>query len=501
MAFRAYDEGSEKRTMRTVLDWFKDRGDIFHLSEYGLAIFRIGLGIFIILEQLFVLRYFKTLHSATGIAPFGTLQNMLPGWGTSFIPSVHALLTGDLPVRMLFVFQVVLALSIVIGFGGRLFKVITIYLLASFNMAIFPFIQPANMLLLWLTLFAALTPTDRVLATVESRGPEPAKTSLVLLGMFFVAIISHAFALSWPEDGWRDGTALKIMLERSDMATSLGRYLAPFVGVNEIANLAVRYLQLWGPFLLFVPLVSVRIAICLAMALLYLSFGVLFHQGNQNFLMAILWIGLLPRQFFRAFGFVEMPEPKDFDARSPIWPIVRVGVLGISAVALVVGIVARRMDPPLNLYYPTLKQVRATGFSNQFRPVFYTAGFMHWPWVYARDLSGKTEIYDFIDNLWLAGDSPLPSNLMEEVFHTPQFRGIVQMLVAARPFWSGWAHFLCRRITLQREYQEVETVRHTIQVSLTGEHQLMRRSTIFKVNCSELDKFDPLRGGTDTNTQ
>ena len=475
-----------------MISWFEKRGDYFHLNYTSLALFRIGLGLSVTLEQVYNLWYLKATYASSGVVPIQIVGKLFDTFnlGAPIVPSLHLLFPQALP--FLIALQLILALLFTIGVGVRYLVWPMLYLTLSFNIAIFPFAQQTNLLTFWLLLAASLLPVNRAL----SLDPDTRSTNAFGAAIFllFVMVFTYSLAHAWGQMGWQSGTALKILLQRTDVATSLGSALGALLPPTPAITLPFRVIQLFVPFLLLIPLPTVRVVTIATNLFVFLSYALFLNLGTQPLLCIALWLAILPTSFLEKLKWFGTADTRmDSGVMAPTHWLRPAALVVAAAVLAHVVITYRPQNPNEGIIYGQSIDVRRFGISDQFRRMYITNRSRGWLKIYAGAAPGeRKESYDFITNQFstFAGLEQPPANIFSETLHNQRFRAIYSVITRGyggkNIFWPAWKSHLCRRIRAQRPYTNIEVVWNVQPISLDGTQQPVREISVFAADCAEV---------------
>ena len=275
----------------------------------SLAVFRMGLGLLIILDLFTRAGFLVEHYTDDGLLPrYALLQKF---WRPAYW-SLHVI-NGEAWFQIaLFGVIGLCAFFVLVGYRTRLFLVISWLLAISLQNRISIILSGGDMLLRALMLFAIFLPVgarwsldhhqnpDRANAAQSTSSFEVKSWAGVCL-MLQLAFVYH-FVIYIRTGGphWWDGTALYYAFSIDQMTTDWGMWLKSQTEILTLATHATLYVELLGPLLIFVPIFTrkIRLVVVFVMCGLHLSIPLFMKIGHFPLISCVGWLFLLPADFW-----------------------------------------------------------------------------------------------------------------------------------------------------------------------------------------------------------
>ena len=234
---------------------------LFAIDVRSLALYRICIGLVLLVDLLTRGSDIQQHYSDLGVLPREALWQLflLSKWHWS----LHALTGSVAGQTALFVFAVMCAVALILGYRTRLATVLSWLLLASLH-ARNPMLQYGGdhllrMLLFW-SMFLPLGcywSIDRLRGVVAQGWPGrhlSMASAAILLQIFMLYFFSSLFKRN---EIWQGGEGLYLALSTDMFSKPLAHHLLEYPQLLEQASLVVPWFQFLVPFLLFVPWATV----------------------------------------------------------------------------------------------------------------------------------------------------------------------------------------------------------------------------------------------------
>lgn len=284
---------------------FKEKfSELFGIDLRSLALFRIGIALLIIVDLINRARDLRAHYTDWGVMPRGTL---LEEFARSSYLSLH--LINGLPLFqvVLFVVAGLLALGLLIGYRTRLMTVLSWILLISLQSRNPMVLQAGDVVLrmyLFWGMFLPLGASYSVdSAFNNSTQAKPTRilsaASVAILLQVFMVYFFTAVLKDHPR-WWVDGTAIYYALSIDQFTTPLGHYVLQFEKLLQVLTIFVIYLEFYGPFIAFTPILTGPIRTVTAFAFMGLHVGFIFFMklGLFPYISIIGWFLFLPTWFW-----------------------------------------------------------------------------------------------------------------------------------------------------------------------------------------------------------
>jgi hypothetical protein len=232
--------------------------------------------------------------------------------------SIHAWLSGSLAAQwVLFGASFAAAIALLVGFQARLAAGASWLLLASLQVRN-PLVawEGADKLLVALLFWSLFVPLGARLSIDARRRPLQAASWLCTPGT--ALLVLQVCAIYWITGmaktgaAWLDGRALAFALRVDYFGSPLGAWARQFDGPLSLLSHATRWLELLGPFLLFVPW-NTWLFRLLAMGAFYgfhLGILLLMSVGFFSPVSMVMWLPLLPGQAWDALARLRGHAPE-----------------------------------------------------------------------------------------------------------------------------------------------------------------------------------------------
>ncbi len=253
----------------------------------SLALFRIGVGLVLVVDWLLRIPQIDQLYTDAGVLP----REALMRFSGRPLLSLH-LLSGAWSVQLLlFTIALVFAVGFVAGYRTRLCAVVSWALLLSMHVRN-PFVLHGGdavlRLLIFWSMFAPLNQRwslDRALnpstPVLPARHLSPASLALVfqICGIYWFAAAAKMHP-SW----LGEQSAVYYALSLDQFATPVGRFLLAYHGVMQLMTTGTILLELLGPLLAISPVFTVPLRLLIPLSFMG------FHVG----LALTMWLDLFP---------------------------------------------------------------------------------------------------------------------------------------------------------------------------------------------------------------
>lgn len=271
-------------------------GRLFAIDTRALAAFRICLGLVLLVDTLHRCGDLVAFYSDTGVLPRADLHALflLSDWHWS----LHLLAGSARGQAVFFGVAAIAAIAFTVGYRTRLATVVSWVLLASLHarnpLIVYGGDHLLRMLLFW-SLFLPLAARWSLDARRRPRPTAPsgralsAASAAILVQMLLLYLFSGLFKLN---QAWSSGVALQRVFESGMFSKSLAHTLLAFPGLLHAVSIAVPWIEIGLPLLLFSPLATqrVRLLAVVALASMHLGFALTLETGIFQW---VAWSGLL----------------------------------------------------------------------------------------------------------------------------------------------------------------------------------------------------------------
>ena len=325
--------------------------ELFGLDLRSMALFRVGLGVMLLMDLLKRSLAFTAHYTGEGIVPKEQIEDYLH---VQPIFRLYMLSDEAWFQAGLFVSQALLALAFTVGYRTRLVAILSFWMLVSLQRRN-PFIcHTGDGLLSVLALWAIFLPLGAAYSVDQLRRPRKPELqrqhlSVATFGFCF-QLVCFYFMAGWfkaQQDVWLRGDAVMEFTRIDNYVTWFGSLLADMPQVSRFFNHYTLVLEEYGSILLFVPFLTPWLR------LLGIFLFVTFHIG----LHLAVYIGILE---LSSIVFVCALLPAEFwDVLLPRVPVPRTWRRAWSGLAQRLRSSARAPQPgPVS---PALRYARVGG--------------------------------------------------------------------------------------------------------------------------------------------
>lgn len=224
------------------------------IDTRSLAVFRICIGLIVVVEVLLRARNFSLFYTEGGLIP----QAVATGRTGESAFSVYFYTTDSTVIAVLFAIQILVALLLVVGYRTRTATVLTFLLMVSLdhhNPIVLSYADTLLRLLLFWAIFLPLGERWSIDAVHADREPRQTvatfATALALGQMCYMYVRNGIHKLEG--DAWLDGTATPTILARDDFTFLLGEYTHHMTPLLELGTYLWTGMMLFGFLLFFAP--------------------------------------------------------------------------------------------------------------------------------------------------------------------------------------------------------------------------------------------------------
>jgi hypothetical protein len=287
---------------------------LFGIDARSLALFRIGLALFILADLALRVGDLGAFFTDEGVLPKESILAHYPPAMTVW--SLYLLGGSAAAQGTLLLVQALCAALLLVGFRTRLMAAVSWMFLVSLDVRNPLVIQGgdtlAQLMLFWgmfVPLGAAFS-VDRALAPAEQG--EPGAQPILSTGT--IALLAQVFVLYYfaglhkhQSLAWRDGTAIAKTLAMPEMVHGSGAFLASHPGLLTALTHAVLYFEIAGPFLLFCPWmhVPVRAAALAGFVGLQLGLASCLKLGLFPFISTLVMVLFVPGEIWARLPWIE----------------------------------------------------------------------------------------------------------------------------------------------------------------------------------------------------
>ncbi|BAQ66671.1 HTTM domain-containing protein [Geminocystis sp. NIES-3709] len=273
---------------------------LFGFDLRSLALFRICLGILILIDLTVRFQDLKAHYTDFGVLPRDVL---LTRHFNPWFWSIHLFSGQSLFQIALFLMTGICAIALILGYQTRLFTILSWFFLVSLQNRN-PLINNSGDVLFRLLLFWSIFlplgsyySVDYALNLAKNKLSKKIFSGATIALTFQICLIYWCAWLFKSDPIWRvEGTAVYYALSLDLFATSFGKYLLNFPELLKFLNFATLSIELIGPFFLFMPIFtdSFRLATVIVFIGLHLGFRLALIIGIFYLVSCTGWLIFIP---------------------------------------------------------------------------------------------------------------------------------------------------------------------------------------------------------------
>lgn len=265
---------------------------LFGIDERSLALFRVGLGVALLIDWGLRLDHISVFYTDGGVLPRAAA---LQFWDSRYLNSLFFATGTFWGALALMLPAGPIALAVLFGWRTRLMSALALVMMVSWQVRDFPVVQGSDDLLRMLLFWSLFLPLGRcwsVDAALDRKAADREPHGRIWLSVGCAALMlqsSYVYLMGaiikagnpvWFEDG----TAIYYAMNIDQFTTALSPYLLEFPSLMTLLTRFVFLLELVGPILLFCPWATPRVR------LLVLAGLIPMHLGFKLFLQ----VGMFP---------------------------------------------------------------------------------------------------------------------------------------------------------------------------------------------------------------
>jgi len=290
----------------------------FSIDPRTLGLFRISLGVTLLIDLFFRSRVYEHFYSNEGLLPNHTLLWAPPA---PHLFSLFFTLSTPTEVAVGMAICGLVFLSLLVGYRTKLSQILSFICLVSLNTRVSPLENGGDMVMNILTTFTMFLPlgqrfsVDALLASLrrrvehqptdlhdrnEMRVPVSRVFSIVVLALILQLTLIYFFNVVHKSGRtWEDGTAVHLTLQQDRIITPFGVWLREHAPIWSLKAMtwATIVIESLGAILVFSPFFPVwtRGLAIMLMPFLHLSFALCLNLGPFSYAMALFFM-LLPHE-------------------------------------------------------------------------------------------------------------------------------------------------------------------------------------------------------------
>jgi hypothetical protein len=434
--------------------------EIFYVDLRSLAALRIGLGLVILADLATRARHLVAHYTDMGVAPSDVVLADY-GWGCYL--SVHWWASGSVTaVAAVFAGSGVVAMLLVAGWRTRIMTIACWYLASSLHVRMQMLNNAGDGTLELLLFWSIFLPLGARWA-IDARRTEPAADRHVSIATFglltqIAYIYFFAAVLKLFVDVWQDGDAVGFVLHLDSYTTPVSAWLAQFEGVFKFLTMATLFWELFGPLLIFAPVITpwARTIGILGFWSMHLGFGLALSLGIFPWISAVAWIAFIPTELWDRVLPSSVARPG-----VPPLRLRRVAAYVAAGACVLVFVANLRSVKPIKRLVPRFvsqasKAVRLQQGWSMFTDLRYDGVYSGW-YIVAATLDDRTEVDLLLDGAPLTWEPPRYGTERYATARWAQFHYYVHDPQES-PFWAPYADYLCRTWADRTDMGRIETI-------------------------------------------
>lgn len=280
--------------------------ELFSIDLRSLALFRICLGVIILIDLGIRLTALEAHYTDSGVLP----RSLVYEQGGQTLPwSIH-FLSGRTDVQaLIFLIQGLFGFALLVGYKTWIVTVVNWYLMCSLFVRNLLVLQGGDVLLLLLLFWSIFLPLgarwslDRLWEPKDLPVPKRAftgATAALLLQVVIVYVFAAIF--KWNRD-WLSGEAVYFALNLDSFAKPVGVWLRQFYPLMIYTSYVVLAFEVLCPLLAFSPFATAtcRIIAFATATVMHLGFDLGLTLGLFAYISITSWMVFIPSQFWDWF--------------------------------------------------------------------------------------------------------------------------------------------------------------------------------------------------------
>lgn len=287
---------------------------LFGIDLRSLALFRVCLGVIVLLDLCSRARYLTAHYTDRGVMPRDALYVYLlaPAQWTFHVFSGSAAWQ-----IFLFVLAGLFAVGMIFGYRTRWMVFFTWVFAISLQYRN-PMINNSGDQLLRLLLFWSMfLPLGAKFSIDAAVNPDPERLPRRVFNVASFALLMQVCIVYWFTAALKshpiwiaDFSAVYYALSIEQFVTPLGKLIYPYPALMQGLTILTLYLEIIGPAMVFLPVwtARVRVGVILLFLALHLGFGLSMRLGFFPWISAASWLVFLPSEFWDAL-FARLRTP------------------------------------------------------------------------------------------------------------------------------------------------------------------------------------------------
>lgn len=281
--------------------------ELWTLDLRSLALFRVGLGVTLLLDLVVRSQHLRAHYSDAGIWPRAAwLANQRGPLDWSF----HLATGGELGIALMMGAAALCALSLALGYWTRLATALSWLLLFSLQQRNPHVLNGGDALLRILLFWALFLPLGQRLSLDRLQSGRGSAATTVRSAAAFALLaqigLVYGFAAIWKDHPmWHgDANAVYYALSIDQFATAASGWLLARPELLRLLTIGVWWLEALGPALLFLPgFTGVARALAVALFLgLHAGFAIFMELGLFPLICGVAWLAVTPSVVWDSLG-------------------------------------------------------------------------------------------------------------------------------------------------------------------------------------------------------
>lgn len=288
--------------------------DLFGIDLRGLAVFRIGLGLLILVDLCNRSRDLVAHYTDEGILPRSARLLFFESNASSsyrYWWSLHMMGGNAWSQALLFAIAAAAAACLLVGYRTKLATIVSWLLLVSLHSRNPMLLNGGDVMLRCILFWAMFLPLGAALSIDRRRTHGPVSRATHALSIATAALLLQVCAVYWFGAALKTGlawtvdhSAIHYALNLDFMRTGFGRILLDYPNLLPLMTVAVYWLELLGPLAVFLPVGGgwLRLLVVLMFWGFHIGLELTMHFGMFQYVALLAWVPFLPSGFWDRIG-------------------------------------------------------------------------------------------------------------------------------------------------------------------------------------------------------
>lgn len=274
----------------------------FGLDVRSLALFRIGMGILILVDLALRSRDLEAHYTSFGVLPPDLLERLI---GPMRYLSLHYLTSDSVPLQgVMFAIQAIVAIGFIVGYRTWMMTLLSWLLLVSLHRINDRVLNAGDLVMRAMLFWSLFLPLGARWSLDSVRRALPTPRTVVSIGS--AAFVLQFCMMYWftallkTGPAWKDGTAIYYALNAEMLLHPLGAWLRQFLELMKGLTWASLALEVGGPLLAILPFGRgwLRVPVIAAFIVFHIVIGLCLEVIMFTYVCPIVWLALLPTVFW-----------------------------------------------------------------------------------------------------------------------------------------------------------------------------------------------------------